>query len=205
MPQTSSDLSVTHGRVSGLPGLRQQIIIDSFTGPCARGASSRGSALSPGLVSRGNQSAQVWLRPLRDQLADGCQTSSGPPVAIAASADRNEDLRKPPLLCPPTDAKEGGPVPVWERGTEAATPRFQSVVDGCQPYFSSTSRQDPAPGRNSIPPCEGLGVFLPENVDRFFQAGGWKCCQQCHQGEAKTSHVLGTASLWVMPEGVQAL
>ena len=202
----SSDLSVTHGRVSGLPGLRQQIIIDSFMGPCARGASSRGSALSPGLVSRGNQSAQVWLRPLRDQLADGCQTSSWPDVVVAtaASPDRNEDLKKPPLLCPPTDAKEGA---LLLFGREAQRqPRLDSRVwvDGCHPYFSSTGRQDPAPGRKSIPPCEGLRVFLPENVDRFFQPGGWKC-QQCHQGEAKTCHVLGTASLWVMPQGVQAL
>lgn len=127
MPQMSSDLSVTHGRAAGLPGLRQQITIGSFMGPCVRGASSRGSAFSPGLVSRGKQSAQVWLRPHRDQLADGFQTSSGPPVATAASPDRNEDLKKSHLLHPSTDGKEGAPVTIWERGTEAATPRFQSV------------------------------------------------------------------------------
>ncbi|CAN0318070.1 unnamed protein product, partial [Rangifer tarandus platyrhynchus] len=118
----------------------------------------------PGLVARGSQRAQVRLRPLRDQLADGRQTPSGPPVATAASPDRNDDLKKPPLLCPSTDAKEGA-LSLFGREAQRQ-PRLDSRVwvDGCHPYFSSASRQDPAPGRNSTPPCEGLRVFLPENV-----------------------------------------
>lgn len=48
-------------------------------------------------------------------------------MATAASLDRNEDLKKPHLLRPSTDGKEGAAFIIWERGTEAATPRFQSV------------------------------------------------------------------------------
>lgn len=201
----SSDLSVTHGRASGLPGLRQQITIGSFTGPCPRGASSRGSALNPSLVSRGTQSTQLWLRAHRASRQMASRRHQGllwPPLLHLTATKTLSSLTS----CVPQQMQRRGPLLLFGREAQRQ-PRLDSRVwvDGGHPHFRSTSRQDPAPGRNSTPPCEGLRVFLPENVGRLFQAGGWKCCQQCHQGEAKTGHLLGTASLWVVPEGVQAL
>lgn len=80
----------------------------------------------------------MWLRPLRDQLADGCQASSGPPVATAASPDRNEDLKKPPLLCPSTDAKEGALLLFGKEAQRQPHLDSRVWVDGCHPYFSSS-------------------------------------------------------------------
>ena len=138
-PQMSSDLSVTHGRALGLPRLRQQITIGSFTGPCARGASSKGNALSPCLVSRGKQSAWVWLRPHRDQLADDSRRHQGllwPPLLHSTGMKILRNLTS----CVPQQMARRGPLLLFGREAQRQ-PRLDSRVwvDGCHAYFSSTS------------------------------------------------------------------
>ena len=131
MPRMSSDLRVTHKRASGLPGLRRQIMIGSFVGPCAREACSRGSSLSPVRVSMGKHSAQVWLRPPQGtSWVLHSRRSWGLPGTTASSPDRNEILRNLTSWVPQQRKRRGSSVTIRERDTKAATPRFQSVGGG---------------------------------------------------------------------------
>lgn len=159
MPRMSSDLRVTHKRASGLPGLRQQIMMGSFVGPCARESCSRGSSLSPVRVSMGKRSAQVWLRPPLGPagywIPDVLGASPGP---LPVHPTETKILRNLTSWVP-QQRKRRGALLLFGRETQRR-PRLDSRVwvDGCHQYFSSTSCQDPAPGFPSTPPCKAQGL-----------------------------------------------
>ena len=148
----SSDLSVTHGRASGLPGLRQQITMSMWGLLQGKRFESQ-----PGF--QGHTEHTAVAQTPQGQPADGFQTPSGPPVATAASPDSNEDLKQPHLLRPSTDAKEGAPVTIWERGTEAATPRFQSVGGRGPSTLQKYQPSGPSPRPQLHPSLRGAQGF----------------------------------------------
>lgn len=56
---------------------------------------------------------------------------------------RNKDVKKPHLMGPSTGEKEWAPNTIWERGTEAAMSRLQSLGRWMSAILPSTSCQDP--------------------------------------------------------------
>lgn len=126
----------------------------------------------PALVSmRQTQCAGVVQAP---QTLAGCwipDVTGSPLGTTDISLDRNKDLKKPHLTGPSTGEKEWALVAIW-RETQRQ-PHLDSKVwaDGCHPFFSSTSCQDPPSGPPSL---ARLMVFPPENVGKLFQDAGWR-------------------------------
>lgn len=128
MSQMSLDLSVTHGRASGLPDLRQQITIGSFTGPCTRGPPPGRQLCLPAWFPGAHIAHRRGSDPHRPSWQMASRRHQGllwPGLLHLTGTKILSNLTSPV----PQQMQRRGPLLLFGRGTEAAMPRFQSVGD----------------------------------------------------------------------------